>query len=235
MQIEKIGRIVDNSDFSMPLVVFNSQQLEAYSYQEQIREFSPVTLLDDEDLAINEIPRYFKHIYVPDDKFMLLGGLERHTSDSSARCFMIDEKAKINRLQDMDIGRQYFTLCIDNTNKENKTYVYVMSGFNHEYQILTEVERFCIETLRWETVEPLNIARLNASACKCGDKYIYIFGGLNVEKNEFTDSIERYNSNLDIWTKLQIRLPLKISNSFAFSFSDSSILIMGGITKKEGH
>ena len=77
-----------------------------------------------------------------------------------------------------------------------------MSGFNHEYQILTEVERFCIETLRWETVEPLNIARLNASACKCGDKYIYIFGGLNVEKNEFTDSIERYNSNLDIWTKL---------------------------------
>ena len=135
----------------------------------------------------------------------------------------------------MDIGRQYFTLCIDNTNQQNKTYVYVMSGFNHEYQILTEVERFCIETLRWETVEPLNIARLNASACKCGDKYIYIFGGLNVEKNEFTDSIERYNSNLDIWTKLQIRLPLKISNSFAFSFSESSILIMGGITKKEGH
>ena len=98
MQVEKIGRIVDNSDFSMPLVVFNSQQLEAFSYQEQIREFTPVTLLDDEDLAINEIPRYFKHIYVPDDKFMLLGGLERHTSDSSARCFMIDEKAKINRL-----------------------------------------------------------------------------------------------------------------------------------------
>ena len=32
---------------------------------------------------------------------------------------------------------------------------------------------------------------------------------------------------------LSIRLPLKIANSFAFSFSEDFILIMGGITKKE--
>ena len=29
---------------------------------------------------------------------MLIGGLERYTSHSSARCFSIDEKARINRI-----------------------------------------------------------------------------------------------------------------------------------------
>lgn len=30
--IDLLGKIVDNSDFSLPLVVFNTQQLQAYSY-----------------------------------------------------------------------------------------------------------------------------------------------------------------------------------------------------------
>lgn len=126
---------MDNSDFSMPLVVFNSQQLEAFSYQEHLREFKPVSLIDEDNIAINEIPRYFKAVYIPDDKFFLVGGLERLNSQSSARCFSIDERARINRLQDMQIGRQYFTTCLDEPkqNKEKKTYLYVISGFNHEY------------------------------------------------------------------------------------------------------
>ena len=78
-----------------------------------MREFTKVELIDEDNLAQLEIPRYFKSLYIPDDKFMLIGGLERHTSHSSARCFIIDEKARINRLQDMDIGRQYFTICLD--------------------------------------------------------------------------------------------------------------------------
>ena len=83
----------------------------------------------------------------------------------------------------MDIGRQYFTICLDEpkNNIDKKTYVYVISGFNHEYSLLTEVERYCVETSSWEIMEENNIARLNASACKCGQKYIYLFGGLDVE------------------------------------------------------
>ena len=112
--------------------------MQAYSYQEQLREFQPVDLVDDDNLALHEIPRYFKSIYVPDDRFMLIGGLERHTSQSSAQCFLIDERARISRIQDMDIGRQYFTVCLDEAkqNQDNKTYVYVISGFNHDFQIL---------------------------------------------------------------------------------------------------
>jgi hypothetical protein len=63
-----------------------------------LREFSPVQFIDEENLANVEFPRYFKAVYIPDDKFMLIGGLERYTSHSSARCFSIDEKARINRI-----------------------------------------------------------------------------------------------------------------------------------------
>jgi hypothetical protein len=148
---------------------------------------------------------------------------------------MIDERARVNRLQDMAIGRQYFTICLDDGkfNQDGSKYIYVISGFNHEYHILTEVERYNISTRNWESIEPINHARINASSCKCGKKYIYLFGGLDVEKNEFTDTIERYNTQLEIWTTINIRMPYKISNSFAFSFSEDSILIMGGITKKK--
>ena len=123
---------------------------------------------------------------------MLIGGLERLTAHSSMRCFLIDESANLNRLQDMAYGRQYFSTCVDNWS--DQTYVYVISGFSHEHQLLPEVERFCVESNSWEEIEPVNVARINASACKCGEKYVYLFGGLDVMRNEFTDSIERYNS-----------------------------------------
>jgi hypothetical protein len=39
----------------------------------------PVKLIDEDNLTNLEIPRYFKAIYIPDDRFMLVGGLERLT------------------------------------------------------------------------------------------------------------------------------------------------------------
>ena len=65
----------------------------------------PVEITDEDNLRDLEVPHFFKYVYIPDDKFMILGGLERHASASSARCFMIDERGKLNRLQDMIIGR----------------------------------------------------------------------------------------------------------------------------------
>ena len=184
--LDEIGKIVDNSDFSMPLVVFNSNQLQAFSYQEHMREFAPVTLIDEDNLANLEIPRYFKAIYIPDDRFMLVGGLERLTPQSSARCFSIDERGQIRRVQELEYGRQYFTSCVDIQYNEQdpyqqpKKYLYVISGYNHEYGGLHEVERFSFDKQMWDTVEPINIPRINASACKCGNKYIYLIGGLDL-------------------------------------------------------
>lgn len=76
------------------------------------------------------------------------------------------------------------------------------------------------------------VPRINASACKCGPKHLYLFGGLSAE-DEFLDSIERYNTQLGIWTILDVKMPMRITNNFAFSFNPDYIVILGGMMKKD--
>jgi hypothetical protein len=103
--VDQIGKITDNSDFSMPLVAFNSHQLGAFNYIEKAREFEKLELKDDMNLTENEVPHYFKTVYIPDDKFLLIGGLERDSAKSSNRCFMIDDKGKLSTAMDMHVAR----------------------------------------------------------------------------------------------------------------------------------
>mmetsp|Transcript_5397 Transcript_5397/g.6884 ORF Transcript_5397/g.6884 Transcript_5397/m.6884 type:complete len:192 (-) Transcript_5397:112-687(-) len=128
----------------------------------------------------------------------------------------------------MSIGRQYFTVCYDDTNEM----VYVIGGFNDEVGLLDTFETFSSKALKWAAGDAkINTARINASACKCGTKYIYLFGGLG--KKDFLDSVERYNMQLGIWTQIQVKLPMKMSNHFSFSFSPDYLIVFGGMIKKQ--
>ena len=51
------------------------------------------------------MPHYFKSVYIPDDKFLIMGGLERDTQTTSSRCFLIDEKGKLGVANDMHEAR----------------------------------------------------------------------------------------------------------------------------------
>ena len=73
------------------------------------------------------------------------------------------------------MGRQYFAICGDYDNE----YAYVIGGFNHEKGLLNQVEKFSIKARKWIQSEPINVPRINAAACKCGNKYLYLFGGLD--------------------------------------------------------
>ena len=145
-QIDQIGKIRDNSDFSMPLVVFNTYNLSnCYNYFEKMRQFERLPLIDDESLAKNEVPHYFQTAYIPDDKFLVIGGLERETNITSSRCFMIDEKGKLSVMKDMNVGRQYMTICSD----QALDLIYVIGGFNSQSGILASFETFNIRARKW--------------------------------------------------------------------------------------
>lgn len=121
-----------------------------------------------------------------------MGGLERETALTSNRCFMIDDKGKVMFSAEMYVPRQYFTVATDYAND----LIYVIGGFNHVSGVLGTFEVFQIRQRKWSLCEDsqvLHVPRINASACKCGPKHIYLFGGLSVE-SEFLDSIERYNT-----------------------------------------
>jgi hypothetical protein len=177
------------------------------------------------------VPHYFKTVYIPDDKFLLIGGLERETSQTSARCFILDDKGKLTGQKDLTIPRQYFTIAPDYANEK----IYAIGGYNDELGLLASFETFSTRARKWtvsEETQQLNKPRINAAACKCGSKYIYLFGGMG-EDNEFLDSIERYNSELGIWTVLTVKLPQKVTNHYAFSFNPQYIIILGGMVKKD--
>ena len=69
--------------------------MAAYHYIEKEREFEKLQILDEENYSMTDVPHYFKSVYIPDDKFLLVGGLERETATTSNRCFFIDDKGKL--------------------------------------------------------------------------------------------------------------------------------------------
>jgi len=110
----------------------------------------------------------------------------------------------------------------------------VIGGYNNFDGVLDSFETFSIRSRKWELsdeTQKLNKARINAAACKCGDRYVYVFGGLSSE-DEFLDQIERYNTQLKIWTVMDVKLPQRMTNHFSFSFNPNYIIILGGLLKK---
>lgn len=73
------------------------------------------------------------------------------------------------------------TICTDYAQDK----IYVIGGFNSEKGLLRSFEMFTIRARKWQLSsddkdkhQELTIPRINAAACKCGPKHIYIFGGL---------------------------------------------------------
>ena len=144
---------------------------------------------------------------------------------------MIDDKGKVMFTTEMYVPRQYFAVATDYQND----LIYVIGGFNHVSGVLGTFETFKLKQRKWtlcEDSQTMAVSRINASACKCGPKHIYLFGGLSAE-DQFLDQIERYNTQLGIWTILDVKMPQKISNNFAFSFNQDYIVILGGMLKKD--
>ena len=46
--IDSLGKITDNSDFSMPLVAFNTYQLQVFNFFERLRDFKELKLIDED-------------------------------------------------------------------------------------------------------------------------------------------------------------------------------------------
>ena len=239
--VANLGRITDNSDFSMPLVAFNTYSLELFNYSEKVREFVQLKVSGDEYMEIrkSDIPKYFKSLYLPIlNQFLIVGGLDKQNLLSSPKSYLIDERGKLIECNEMQIGRQYQTMCLftkePTTNDEicgADFDVYSISGYNSDQGLLPSAEKYNCLKRSWSKVEAtLNTPRINGSATQHQNKYIYLFGGLSTT---LIDSIERLNTHLNVWTLLKIKMPSKVSNLFAFSINEQNIVILGGLKRKE--
>jgi hypothetical protein len=70
-----MGKIQDNSHNQMPLVVFNTQNFQVYEYRDKLQTFSPVMVIDEENLA-EKMPKNFKSVFIGNETFIIAGGFD---------------------------------------------------------------------------------------------------------------------------------------------------------------
>jgi len=75
-----------------------------------------------------------------------LGGLERETSITSQRCFIIDDRGRLSTTADLNVGRQYTTICLDREFEE----VYAIGGYHSQHGLLGSFETFSVKARKWK-------------------------------------------------------------------------------------
>ncbi len=89
-----------------------------------------------------------------------------------------------------------------------------------------------MEQRTWHQHSSMNVERINPGCCTFEKQYVYVFGGRSADaRADFYDSIERLNTDLNLWSFFKIRLPDKLSNMYAFTVKNDYIMILGGLKR----
>ncbi len=106
--------------------------------------------------------------------------------------------------------------------------VYVLGGFSGR-QRLCSVEKYNVREDKWVQVAPMNDKRHYLSACTLADEFIYAFGGFfGVNEQEINDTIEVYDAEKNLWTKLAVRMKSPLWACCTIPISAFEILLIGG-------
>ena len=132
--INIIGKVVEGQDIKEPLVVFNVTNYAVHEYL--IKQKCWVQKLTDfAEIELNKVPKYFKYCYIPNDKYLLVGGIDSSTKKPSPKTFIFEE-GHINPCGNLLYTRLYFGLAnhLDN--------IYAIAGYSSDQKYLSSCEKF---------------------------------------------------------------------------------------------
>jgi hypothetical protein len=169
------------------------------------------------------------------ETYFIAGGTDPKSGKSSKSAYLL-EKNVLSQVRDMRRARINFamaTLIESKRITQQIVNVYCIGGYSvKEGRAMKEVERYSMEAKDWVHVADMNIARINPGACSTGQRYIYVFGGRS-QGEEFYDTIERYNVDLNLWSVLRVTMPVGLCNLHCFTFlKEDRIVILGGLKRK---
>ncbi len=81
------------------------------------------------------------------------------------------------------------------------------------------------EEKKWKFLSFMNIEREIFAYCQINNRYIYVFGGFNVNH---LDSVERYDIANDKWQLMNFKMKRPMQNSTAVTISNEKIALIGG-------
>lgn len=184
-----------------------------------------------------KFPKNFKSVYLGNEleTYFIAGGIDPKSGKASKSAYLL-EKTVLSQVRDMRRARINFamaTLIESKRITQQIVNVYCIGGYSvKEGRAMKEVERYSMETKDWVHVADMNIARINPGACSTGQRYIYVFGGRS-QGEEFYDTIERYNVDLNLWSVLRVTMPVGLCNLHCFTFlKEDRIVILGGLKRK---
>lgn len=143
------------------------------------------------------------------------GGITR-----AASIFNFEQK-KLRPLPEMnEIRKEHATVYLNDG-------VYVLGGYDGKtYQFLSSCEKYDPEAGKWSFIQPMKTPKCAFGACAVNNRYLFTVGGY--DGNQRLNIIERYDSLVNEWTTLDVKLKDPLSNCACFSPNDNSIVILGG-------
>jgi len=125
--------------------------------------------------------------------------------------------------------RRYAHICVI-----LNSYIYAIGGFDSKDadgvppSTLDSCEKFGLHENKWTTSCAMNEARAFHGAVAASEQYIYAFGGFH--DYEVLSTIEKFDSVLDNWLTLYVKLPNPLAKMGCVTIDNSrTILIAGGM------
>jgi hypothetical protein len=79
-------------------------------------------------------------------------------------------------------------------------------------------------------IAPMNVAKCAFAATKLSEKLVFVCGGY--DGNSRVDTMEIYDVDLDVWSIINQKLDVKMSNSACCSPNSKEVIILGGGTNQ---
>lgn len=122
-----------------------------------------------------------------------------------------------------------------------KNFIYVFGGTNNEKEVpINTVERFNIDTQKWENMSPMKFARhsfvavlaenLEKDSLDKRPPTIFIFGGIG-ENGRYIGTIEKYDIQRNSWSEVMTQKSYEYTgiSPFGIQINNSEILLFGGL------
>jgi kelch-like protein 2/3 len=101
---------------------------------------------------------------------------------------------------------------------------YVFGGHDGN-ETLSSMEYFDSNENKWKFLSFMNIEREIFAYCSAKHRYIYVFGGFNINH---LDTVERYDIIYDKWKLMNFKMKRPLQNATAIELDSNKIALVGG-------
>lgn len=114
-----------------------------------------------------------------------------------------------------------------------EAFAYALSGCLSGYKATRTCERYNLISDYWETINSMQVSRIHAAVCQHRKK-LYVTGGNTGTSLECVHTIEAYDITLDLWSVVEMRLPISVWRHACAAYQ-SGLVVFGGSSPEGQH